>query len=54
MLSVPTVVSGRDYQLRAIASGTVTELRLQFDDEPIWFRLRCTVDARPEKKSQTE
>jgi chemotaxis protein CheX len=54
MLSVPTVVSGHDYRLRAIASGTVTELRLQFDDEPIWFRLQCTVDARPERRSQTE
>jgi hypothetical protein len=25
---------------------------LQFDDEPIWFRLQCTVDARREKSSQ--
>jgi hypothetical protein len=52
MLSVPSVVSGRDYRLRPMISGIVTELRLQFDDEPIWFRLQCTVDARREKSSQ--
>jgi chemotaxis protein CheX len=49
MLSVPTVVSGRDYRLRPRTSGTVTELRLQFDGEPIWFRLQCTADASREK-----
>ena len=52
MLSVPSVVSGRDYRLRPMTSGMVTELRLQFDDEPIWFRLQCTVDARREKSGQ--
>ncbi|MGA2961619.1 MAG: chemotaxis protein CheX [Candidatus Korobacteraceae bacterium] len=52
MLSVPSVVSGRDYRLRPMISGIVTELRLQFDDEPIWFRLQCTVDARREKIGQ--
>ena len=52
MLSVPTVVSGGNYRLRPLTSGIVTELRLQFDDEPIWFRLQCTVDARWEKSAQ--
>jgi len=49
MLSVPTVVSGRDYRLRPITSGTVTELRSEFDGETIWFRLQCTADASREK-----
>jgi chemotaxis protein CheX len=52
MLSVPSVVSGRDYRLRPMTSGMVTELRLQFDDEPIWFRLQCTVDTRRERSGQ--
>jgi chemotaxis protein CheX len=51
MLSVPSVVSGSNYRLRPMTSGIVTELRLQFDDEPIWFRLQCTVDARWEKSA---
>ena len=25
------------------------QLRLQFEEEPIWFRLQCTVDERREK-----
>ena len=39
MLSVPTVITGADYQLRSLADGETIELCLQFDDEPLWFSL---------------
>jgi len=40
MLSVPTVITGADYQLRALADGQTIELRMQFDDELLWFSLK--------------
>jgi chemotaxis protein CheX len=40
MLSVPTVITGADYQLRSLGDGETIELCLQFDDEPLWFALQ--------------
>jgi chemotaxis protein CheX len=39
MLSVPTVITGADYQLRSLGDGETIKLCLQFDDEPLWFSL---------------
>ena len=39
MLSVPTVITGADYKLRALADGETVEMCMQFDDEPLWFTL---------------
>ncbi len=39
MLSVPTVITGADYQLRSLGDGETIELCQQFDDEPLWFAL---------------
>ena len=40
LLSVPTVITGADYQLRSLGDGETIELCLQFDDEPLWFALQ--------------
>jgi chemotaxis protein CheX len=39
MLSVPTVVSGSDYQLRSIAGRKRLELPLIYEEEPVWVAL---------------
>jgi chemotaxis protein CheX len=39
MLSVPTVVSGTDYQLRPIAGRERVDLPLVYEEEPVWVAL---------------
>lgn len=39
MLSVPTVITGENYQLRSLADEEVVETVLMFEGEPIWIRL---------------
>jgi chemotaxis protein CheX len=39
MLSVPTVVSGTDYQLRPIAGRERLDLPLIYEEEPVWLAL---------------
>jgi chemotaxis protein CheX len=39
MLSVPTVVSGTDYQLRPIAGRQRLDLPLVYEEEPVWLAL---------------
>jgi chemotaxis protein CheX len=39
MLSVPTVVSGTDYQLRPIAGRERLDLPILYEEEPVWLTL---------------
>ncbi len=39
MLSVPTVITGADYKLRALADGETIEVCMQFGDELLRFSL---------------
>jgi chemotaxis protein CheX len=39
MLSVPTVISGDNYELHSLASGERIELPLLFHGQPVWFSL---------------
>jgi chemotaxis protein CheX len=39
MLSVPTVVTGGDYELHSLSVGQRIEVPLMLQDEPIWFTL---------------
>jgi chemotaxis protein CheX len=39
MLSVPTVISGDNYELHSLASGERIELAVIFQGEPLWFSL---------------
>jgi chemotaxis protein CheX len=39
MLSVPTVITGEDYQLHSLASGDRVELLFVFEGEPLWTML---------------
>ncbi|MBZ5653747.1 MAG: chemotaxis protein CheX [Acidobacteriia bacterium] len=39
MLSVPTVVTGGDYEVHSLAVGQRIEVPLMLKDEPIWFTL---------------
>jgi len=43
MLSVPTVITGEDYQLHSLAAGDRIELLFIFEGEPLWATLevRC-------------
>lgn len=39
MLSVPTVITGEDYQLHSLAAGDRIELLFVYDGEPLWTTL---------------
>lgn len=39
MLSVPTIITGGDYQLFSVAVGDRMELLFLFDGEPVWIGL---------------
>jgi CheY-specific phosphatase CheX len=39
MLSVPTVITGGNYQLRSLASGERLDLPLLCQGEPLWIAL---------------
>jgi chemotaxis protein CheX len=39
MLSVPTVVVGRDYQLHSVAGSERLEMPLLYEQEPVWIAL---------------
>lgn len=39
MLSVPTVITGCDYQFHSLVSGTRMELPMVFGNEVVWFTL---------------
>ena len=39
VLSVPTVITGADYQLHMLADGTRTEISFGFEGSPVWITL---------------
>ncbi len=39
VLSVPTVITGADYQLHIPADGTRTEISFGFEGSPVWITL---------------
>jgi chemotaxis protein CheX len=39
MLSVPTVITGEDYQLHSLAAGDRIELVFVYETEPLWIAL---------------
>ena len=39
MLSVPTIITGADYQLHSLADGGTIEVAMRFDDLLIWITL---------------
>jgi len=39
MLSVPTVITGEDYQLHSVAAGDRIELFFVYEGEPLWIGL---------------
>jgi chemotaxis protein CheX len=41
LLAVPTVITGKDYQLYSISAGERLELPLLFKGEPIWIALEA-------------
>jgi hypothetical protein len=39
MLSVPTVIAGRDYQMHPRTGGQRLETPILYEDEPVWLAL---------------
>jgi len=39
LLSVPTVITGKDYHLHLVANGSRAAVVLEFEDSPIWAAL---------------
>ena len=39
MLSIPTVITGKDYQLHPMADGARVQVAMSFHDAPVWITL---------------
>jgi CheY-specific phosphatase CheX len=39
MLSVPTIITGSDYETRSLRTGNTIEVIFEFENKPLWVTL---------------